>query len=91
MTTSLQWTSYDGVRSIGFPNFVENFHKRVVNHECDCHIQTHTTHAWQRSLVEPATQNQTIEEQHQKEKDSRFGPLIPGNLNSTIDSVLVLV
>lgn len=29
--------------SLCFPNFVEKFHETVVNHKCNCDIQTYTT------------------------------------------------
>jgi len=34
------------------PEFVEQFHKRIVNHECDSHVQAHSTQSGHSSFVE---------------------------------------
>lgn len=39
------------------PDFIEDFHEWIIDHECDGHIQAHTTHPGQSSFVESGEKN----------------------------------
>ena len=76
------------------PNFGEQLDKLVVDHECDCHIQTYSAQTGHCAFVKSKYKKKQFRSKFIRIKSAiglliRFGPFIFHNLNSAVKSVLV--
>lgn len=77
-------------RSSGLPDFVESFHKGIVDHECDGHVQANTTQSRYRAFIEPEMGSIDSSCILNVQEDLREEALVFPDFHGAIQRILVL-